>query len=102
MIYRETAESRELTIYACNTSALYHNAIVPTVRNLAKKYAAGKYDQEKAVDAWYYVAESAVRMYEREFLSPGEGVRVFDVTARFSAAVELEEYYRENVENNDF
>lgn len=101
MIYRETAESRELAQYAINTGNLYRRMTVYVVRNLAKKYAAGKYDREKAIDAWYNVAAEAVRMYEREFLRPGEGVQVFDVTARFSAAVDLEEYYRENVENND-
>lgn len=91
----ETEESRELMLYAVNDGRLYSRAIVPTVRNLAKKYSAGKFDPERAIDAFYYVACAASDSYSRDY-----GYR-FSVTDRFTVAAEMVEYFREDIENND-
>ena len=39
MVIKESIESRELSLYAENTSEIYFGYIVPIVKNLAKKYA---------------------------------------------------------------
>lgn len=94
MIYNQTQESIELTHFAANTGLIYPQ-ICATVRNLAKKFAKGVYDAEKAVDAFYYIACAASDLYKKWF---GYG---FSVADRFSAAVDLRDYFSENIENND-
>ena len=92
MIYKPTQESRELMLYAINNGELYRRQITPVINSLRKKAAKGTYDNDKAVDAWYYVACSASQMYNKDF-----GYS-FTVTDRFTAAVELEKYFKEDVE----
>lgn len=94
MIYNQTQESIELTHFAANTQSIYPQ-IQNTVRNLAKKFAKGVYDAEKAIDAFYYIACSASDLYKKWY---GYG---FSVSDRFSAAVDLRDYFSENIENND-
>lgn len=92
MTYNPTTESRELMLYTVNDGDIYRGATTATINNLRKKNIDGIYDKEKAVDAWYYVASLASNKYFREF-----GYR-FSVTDRFTCAVELEEYYKEHIE----
>lgn len=68
--------------------------IYPIIANLTKKASKDIYNSEKAVDAWYRVATEAGKMYAKEHGSYGFK---FDVTTRFTAAVDMEEYYREQV-----
>ena len=90
MIYKETEESRELFLYATNDGDLYRRMITPVIQNLRKKAKKGIYDKEKAVDAFYYVACEASKMYQKDF-----GYS-FSVQDRFTAAVDMEESYRED------
>ena len=92
MVYKPTEESRELMLYAMNNGELYRRQRTPGINSLRKKAAKGTYDSEKAIYAWYYVACSASQMYDKDF-----GYR-FTVTDRFTAAVDMEQYYREDVE----
>ncbi len=101
MIYKPTTESKELFLYAINTSRLYNYAIVPVVRNLAKKLARGIFDGEKAVDAFFPIATEAAKMYAREFAQNPDWNMIFDVTARFTTASDMVDYYMENIEKND-
>lgn len=90
MIYKETVESRELFLYATNDGDLYGRMTTPTIESLRKKAAKGQYDKEKAVDAYYYITTEASKRYNKDF-----GYS-FSVQDRFTAAVEMEEYYRED------
>lgn len=102
MIYKESDESRELFLYSTNNATLYHSSIVPIVRNLAKKYSKGNFDKEKAIDAFYYAAENGAKLYCKEFSAfPSDYVQVFSVTDRFTCAVEMADYYMENIIRND-
>ena len=92
MVYKPTQESRELMLYAINNGELYRRQITPVINSLRKKAVKGTYDSDKAVDVWYYVACSASQMYDKDF-----GYS-FSVTDRFTAAVDMEQYYREDVE----
>ena len=94
MIYKPTEEARELTLFITNTEELYPQ-ICATVRNLAKKFDKGVYDAEKAIDAFYYIACAASDLYKKWY---GYG---FSVADRFSAAVDLRDYFSENIEDND-
>ena len=101
MIYTPSTESRELHLYASNTARLYDYMIVPVVRNLAKKYARGIFDADKAIDAFYPVVCEAARMYCKEFARLEDAPHVFSVTDRFTAAADLVGEYMENIERND-
>lgn len=94
MIYSPSAESRELFLYTTNTYAIY-SSIQNTIESLKKKYKKGIYDREKAIDSWYYVATFASDRYNVDF-----GYK-FTVTERFTAAVVLESYFKEDVEEED-
>ena len=94
MVYNPTHESHELYLYAVNNGNLYRSMTQSVIANVSKKASKGTYDSEKAIDAWYRVATEASKLYAREHGSYGF---MFNVTARFTAAVELEEYYREEI-----
>lgn len=101
MIYSPSAEARELTLYAINTGSLYTRSVVPVVRNLARKYRKGTFDAARAIDAFFPIATEAARMYCREFARLEDAPQIFDVTARFTAAADMLDYYMENVEKGD-
>ncbi len=91
MFYKESEESRELFLYAINNGNLYRRMTANVLNSLEKKIKNGTYDKEKAVDAWYYVATEASNGYFKDF-----GYR-FGVTDRFTAAVDMAEYYEEEI-----
>lgn len=95
MIYRPSAESEELLLYTRNTSRIYYNHTLPVLDNLRKKLEKGVYNSEKAVDLWYYVTTAAAKMYDKEF--GGMYQTTFTVTDRYTAAVEMERYYHEEM-----
>lgn len=95
MKYNETTESRELFLYATNDGDLYRHMITPVINNLKKKLAKGMYDAEKAVDAYYHIATEASNKYYKDF-----GYK-FSVGDRFTVAVDMEAYYKEEVEYNN-
>ena len=89
MKYNPTTESHELFLYATNDSELYRQMSTPIINNIRKKAQKGIYDKAKAVDAWYHVATEASNKYYKDF-----GYR-FSVTDRFTAAVDMADYYEE-------
>ncbi len=98
MIYKETDESRELEIYATNTGKLHEMRIVPVIESLKKKARRGLYDSKKAADAFFPIATDAAKMYAKEFASAMDWNQIFDVTARYTCAVEMEQFYREQIQ----
>ena len=90
MIYKPTEESRELFLCATNDGDLYRRMILPAIENLRKKAKKGNYDSDKAVDLYYYIATEASNIYNKNF-----GYS-FSVQDRFTAAVDMEVYYRED------
>lgn len=86
MIYKETNESRELSLYAENTASIWNRAIQPVIDNLTKKVAKGVYDSEKAIIACFHVMTAASNMYKKEY-----GYS-FSVGDRWTAATDLRDY----------
>lgn len=91
MIYKPSTEAHELLLYAINDGDLYRQMICPIIDNLKNKVSKNIYDAEKAIDAFYHVSNEASRHYFRDF-----GYK-FSVTDRFTAAVEMAEYYQEEI-----
>lgn len=87
--------ARELELYTENTREIYEQNTMPTIENLKKKYKRGTYDREKAVVAWGYVADSAAKMYSREFSSGRDWYNIFNASTRRAVAETLESVYFE-------
>lgn len=100
-IIKESVEARELFLVADNESDIYFRFIVPIVRNLHKHYKKGNFDNVKACDAFYPVANYTAKLYCKRFGNLEEWNKVFDVTARYTAAAMLLKSYYENIINND-
>lgn len=90
MVFTPSAESRELYLYASNSAKVYHNSIIPAVKNLKKHLSKGQYNTEKAIVSFFHVMTAASDLYFREF-----GYK-FTVTERYTAAVEMEREFTEN------
>lgn len=97
MVYRETYESEDLYITTINDGDLYRQMISPFIDNLKKKYKAGKYDKEKAIDYYFQIATEEAKRYHKKFGSAGVKFnRVFNVQCRFTVAVNMEKHYFED------
>ena len=96
MIYTPSIEARELLLVATNDEErLYNSMIVPIVRNLAKKMRKGIFNADKAIDAFFPVADAASKQYNKDY------GYLFTVTERFTAAADMVDYYMENIEKGD-
>lgn len=78
---------RELELFTENDGDVYRRTTLPILKNLATKKAQGKYDSEKAVQAFMYLAEDGAREYVRQHGSPGdEWHEMFPIAIRREAA----------------
>lgn len=91
MIYKETEESRELFLYTTNDGDLYSHMTTYIIENLKKKAKKGIYNSDKAVDLYYNLATAGSKAYQKDF-----GYS-FNVQDRFTCAVDMEAYYRDEV-----
>ena len=92
--------AHELYFYATNTSWIHYGYIVPTIATLARHMRRGEYSKEKACKAWEHVATWAAKHYCREYASANEKYyNLFNAATREKAARQMEENYREEVEN---
>ena len=91
MVYTPSEEAKELFLYAINNGGLYRRMTENVLDTLEKKIQKGTYDKEKAMDLWYYVATEASNKYMEDF-----GYR-FKVVERFTVAVDMAEYYEEQI-----
>lgn len=94
MIFVNSHEAEEL--YLCTIhNGDCRNRIKAVYTNLKKKWDKGTYDSDRAIEAWYYVAEGEAQVYNRDF-----GYK-FTVTEKWSAALKLEEHFRNYLMNGD-
>lgn len=91
MVYKPSVESHELFLYTTNNGDLYEHMTTCIIENLKKKAKKGVYDSEKAVDLYYNLATAGSKAYCKDF-----GYS-FSVQDRFTCAVELEAYYKEEI-----
>lgn len=87
--YVETAESRELKLYADNDSETYFKHYIPVAKNMSRKLEKGIFDNEKAVTGFLYVIDFAAKKYCREF--GGIWHKVFTKADREAAAAAMVE-----------
>lgn len=81
----------ELMLYLVNTSELYGpNSIGQNVEvNLAKKWRAGKFDEELAVKGYMYLVDASAKSYVKEHAPGTRWSDMFNVPTRTLVAQEL-------------
>lgn len=93
------AAAYELVLYAENDSHLYFHNAMPIIASLTRKMRRGQYDTTKACKAWEYFATAAAQKYCREFCDKNTKYHsIFNAATRREVAAQLEERYREQVE----
>jgi hypothetical protein len=85
----ETTETlaTELKTFAENDGEIYRQTTTGILKNLATKKATGKYDRNKAVGLFMYLAEAGARKYVKEF-GGGNWHDVFPIAVRKLASAE--------------
>jgi hypothetical protein len=89
----------ELELFTENDGDVYRRTTEPILKNLATKEAQGKYDHDRAVQAFMHMAEAGAKEYIRQHGSPGDiWHEMFPINVRRAAATkwrdEFEEEYR--------
>ncbi len=86
----------ELELFTENDGDLYHRMTEPILKNLATKKAQGKYDSEKAVQAFMYLAEEGAKEYIRQHGSPTDvWHEMFPINVRRMAATKWRDEFEE-------
>lgn len=88
----------ELCLYAVNTSKLYHSCIIPVCKNLARKKVKGMYQEDKALKAFYNVANHATYEYWLEFRNGYKWFYIASTATRREVASYLLDYYADYIE----
>lgn len=91
-----TFEDFYLTV--TNEAALYKRAIEPTIKNLARKMNANKYDSTLALKAWQNVADECVKWYDKKYGSRKGSLTFMSKSLRTEVAKRLMDEYTEDVE----
>ena len=95
----DESAATELVLYIENDAQLYKQQFQPIIKNLQKKFKSGKYDKDKAIKLWTYMAETGAKKYAREFADAKDWNTIFTVATRKEVARQLEENNREEVES---
>lgn len=95
--YKETDRSNELFFYIYSTGRIYKRSTEAIIKNLAKKYEKGIFETEKAIKAFYNLACEGAKEYKKEFSYSEEIDTNFSVSDRKICAMQLLEYYFENI-----
>lgn len=88
---------QELKLYAVNDRYLYEQARY-ICKNLAKKQVKGIYEEEKAVKAFFYLANEATKRYNKEFAGLYRWYDLANTATRKQIATELLSYYQEDIQ----
>ena len=64
--YEDPIAARKIELYWENNSAVYFRSRSPIIKNLVKKFKAGKYSAEKAALLIRHGIESAMKLYNQE------------------------------------
>lgn len=94
--YKPTESSTELTLYIRTTGRIYKRYTTPIILNLAKKYTKGIFETEKALKAFYNLANEGAKAYAKEF-ADAEWKITFSVADKKLCAMELLDTYYENI-----
>jgi hypothetical protein len=96
-------EAYELCVFTENDGDIYRSRTQPILKNLATKRAQGKYDSEKAVDLFMYLAEDGAKRYVKEHGGPGDiWYKMFPLEVRREAARKWRDEFEIEVETGAY
>ena len=99
----ESAESRELRLFADNDADLHRQSEQPILQNLGQKMDKGVYDPQKAATLWGYHADRAAQSYVKQFGgSTGAGTQTFSPAVRKEAAQHWEASNRDSIKSGEY
>lgn len=87
---------RELVLFITNEQSLYNQA-KSIIDNMKRKIKSGKYDEDKAVDAWMYLADAGTKLYDKRYGSGKGSLTLLNKATRRAVAEELKDYFDEEV-----
>ena len=91
-------EITELVLFSVNDYRVYQSA-KDIMHNLAKKIVKEVYEHDKALIAWGHLADYGARLYNADHGSTqGTISQIFSPADRQAAAVELQEHYQEELD----
>ena len=94
-----STEVTELVLFITNDSDLNRQRVQPIIKNLQKKFKKGAYQKQLAIKLWKYLADDGAKKYAKEVAADPTGWnRMFTPADRKAVAIELEDFYRESVE----
>ena len=96
MVYNRTPESEELLSFIINKAEINTVYTQPLITHLQMRYDSCKFDENKAIDAFYRIATESSKIYARIFASSNYK---FTVQQRFTTAVDLLNYYKDQIIN---
>ena len=90
-------QSRDLFLIIANDGDIYSQSIQPTIANLRRKMHKGIFDEVQGVQAFYNVVLSVLKnpIFNRYY---SYNIKVVDVPTRYSTAVQLLEYFTDEIE----
>lgn len=95
--YQPSHNATELTLFVENEALLYPQ-IKAVVANLQKKYRKGIFDHDKAIKAFYHVANRGAQLYCQRFGSWSDKYyTMFSTSDRFTCATDLLESYIDDI-----
>jgi hypothetical protein len=96
-----SSEAEELLLFMDNTSEIYRQKL-SIIENIKRKIGGGKYNRLLAPKLWMYWVESGRKQYEKEFLNPGEGARVFPPAVRREVAQYLADREYDQIQRGEY
>lgn len=102
MYYKPSTESKELTLCSVNMIEVWPR-MEAVIKMLSMKARKGIYNADKAIEAFYPIMTEAAKIYCREYGNKLESFsRIFSVTDRFTAAIEIEKYFRDDIIRGEY
>lgn len=99
-IGQESAQSRDLRLFADNDRDLNRQSTQPIRDNLGKKMDKGSYDPSKAEKLWSYHADRAAQAYHKQFGDAGQAWhKAFPTSVRREAAGHWERSERSDIKS---
>jgi hypothetical protein len=101
----ETPEAlaTELVTFVDNDGDLYRGQTLSIIKNLVAKKASGKYDSDKSVALWMYLAESGAKKYAKEFGSAESAWHeMFPIDVRRLAATHWRDSFEDEVKTGAY
>lgn len=92
----DSVYAQEIFLFGQNDGDLYRQRTTYMIDNLAKKYAAGKYNETLALKMWRIWADEADKRYNKEYVGQSAGF-LTNVPTRDLIAQKARDYYFEHV-----